>query len=139
MIDKPVEHREKIIFEGQSLTLIYVDQMQVGPGVVCDVYRFKERDDCDLGIIYVDPKCTTPAQLIKKGDRTIEGHLLGDCVLKVKTGEQTETHEFFGNQMGTVDIPKESIMQWQNTGTERAVLFEICFPPYEDLEDGTRL
>lgn len=113
-----------ISFQDQEIS--YVETQQVTNGVTCDVYSFPEDSSKDLGIIYIKKNAQTPMQRIVKGDKTIEGLLVGAARLITSEGvydlNEASAHDSIALTIG-------STMQW--TATEDSVLYEVCYPPFE--------
>jgi hypothetical protein len=61
----PELDRKISIFRGDRVE--YVETSQVKEGVRCDVYKFTNTTEKDLGIITVDSAYTTPWQKVLKG------------------------------------------------------------------------
>jgi hypothetical protein len=118
-------------FSGQALPVEYVETQQVKEGVECDVYKFKADNTKDLAIVRVKKGCTTPIQLIMKGNKTTEGFSGGRGVLEVKTksGEVTK-YPFPETEQKEVELGIGDTMQWE--AKEDLMFYEICDPPYED-------
>lgn len=128
----------------QERPVAYVETIQVKDGVECDTYSFVGDDTQDLAIVRVTRGYKTPLQKILKGNKTIEGFLKGEGVLKVWHEDGIiDIYEF-----DTIKTKKEvevaigQIMQWTAPGDNDLTFYEICDPPYqdgrfEDLPEGT--
>ena len=125
---------ELFTHSGETLAVIFQESYTVVPGVVCDVYIHPETKKRDLGIITIEPRTQTPRQRVLGGDETIEGYVSGKGKLTITHRDGMESvfevspeHEGFSHP---VEIGE--IMQWQADENESLVVFEICFPPYQD-------
>ena len=127
--------RELLTFnlEGENVPVSFLETMQVSEGVECDVYQFDNRKDVDLGIIKIQPKSKTPRQKILKGDKTIEGYILGKGKLIVEEDDgQTYTYEVDNGKVFEVTLGIGDIMQWYSDDNNELIVYELCYPPYED-------
>lgn len=117
-------------FRGQKV--VFTETQQVKVGVECDIYSFVGDDTKDLGIIRLEKGATTPIQLIQKGEKTIEGFLYGNATLKTfdSSGRMFERRFWDGNYDGNVELGIGYTMKWR--AAEYSILYEICYPPYED-------
>ncbi len=128
-------HVTSFYFEGEELPVSFVETVQVTNAVECDVYTFDGESTKDLGIIIIEPGCKTPLQRVLKGDRTIEGYLAGKGKLTV-TQPDGKQRVYVVNEglrepmMVTVAI--DELMQWKADEGSNLVVYEICYPPYED-------
>ena len=117
--------REKLTsFKGEAVT--FVKSSQVKEGVVCDVYKYNNTDERDLGIVYVDAGFTTPLQQVVQGDKTVEGYLQGNGTLTVSE----KKYVFPNNETQEILVDVGETMQWR-AGTD-LIFYEICEPPYQD-------
>lgn len=109
----------------------FIETQTVKDGVECDVYSFVDDGRKDLGIIRMKKGLQTPKQLILKGDKTIEGFLVGKADLTFSTASQGETIYSYSDESYGVDtvLGVGDTMQWY--ASEDSVLYEICYPPYE--------
>lgn len=115
-------------FKGELVE--FIESTKVVAGVTCDVYRFVDDSQKDLGIIYINAGCSTPKQKVLKGDRTIEGYISGNGKLIV-TGQNGKQQIYQTDKDNlSVDVKIGEIMQWQ--ATTDLVAYEICYPPYQD-------
>lgn len=131
-------------FEGKEQIVSFVETMHVTDGVDCDVYAFHEDLTKDLGIIKISPGNKTPLQKVLKGERTIEGYLSGKGKLTItKTDGQIKIHPVSPElkELLAVTVGIGELMQWQADKDSHLVVYEICFPPYEDgrFENITRV
>ncbi len=112
----------------------FIETIKVKLGVVCHVYKFKNRSNCDLGIIEISKGENTPKQKILKGDRTIEGYISGSGELVVQNQNKTPESYKVGNknQEFQIDLVVDDIMQWTANVNEELTCFEVCFPAYEE-------
>lgn len=122
-------------FGGKEQAVSYVETMRVADGVDCEVYTFDGDLSKDLGIIKINPGCKTPLQKVLKGNRTTEGYVSGKGKLYIaKLDGKREIYivgEGFQNPFSvTVEIGE--LMQWEADEDSDLVVYEICFPPYED-------
>ena len=130
-----MEKLKSFTFKDETLSAKYLESMEVTDGVVCDVYIHPETEERDLGIVTIQPGRKTPLQKVLSGEETIEGLVSGKGTLTIthKDGSQTvhsvdETEDIKFAQ--TVEVGE--IMQWQADPNSELVIFEICYPPYED-------
>lgn len=123
---------ESFTYKNETLTVKFVESSEVFPGVVCDVYFHPETKERDLGVIYIEAGKKTKPQRVLSGDQTIEGYISGTgrlCIQK-PSGEKL-IFEVNQNSEGFAQVVEvEDIMQWQ--ADDNLVIFEICFPPYQD-------
>ena len=90
-------------------------------------------NNSDLGIIRILPGCKTPLQKILKGDKTIEGHVSGNGILKVISNDEKKViYEFLHSAISEVEIKIDEIMQWHAHKDSPLMVYELCYPPYED-------
>jgi len=130
----PQNHISSFSFEGKDTSVSFVESMQVTKGVVCDVYTFDGDSEKDLGIIHIEPGCSTPLQKVLNGDRTIEGHIsgIGELLITTEKGEvraykvDTDTKDF------RVEVKIGEKMQWRAAENSNLEVYEVCFPPYQD-------
>lgn len=119
-------------WNGQKLSVSFVETTPVKDGVECDIYTFQNDSTRDLGIIRVAKGASTPLQRALKGDRTIEGYMSGHgtFMLGLEDGV-TERYEF-PNEQGLTEITVGigQTMQW--IAEDDLVAYEVCEPPYED-------
>jgi len=122
-------------FEGNALSLTYVETQDVTKGVVCDVYTFENGSDKDLAIIRIQAGCRTPLQRILQGEKTIEGYISGKGKL-VLTRKNGKTEAYIVNDsLGkpfTATVTIGDVMQWHADKDSDLVVYEVCFPPYKD-------
>lgn len=116
-------------FKGEALQ--YVDTNVVKDGVVCDVYKYVNDDSRDIAFISVEDSVKTPLQKVMNGERTIEGFVSGEGILKVarKSGKNEE-YKFPSFNDTPVDVHKGDVMQWESL--KKLVFFEECVPPYKE-------
>lgn len=122
-------------FEGKEQQVSFVETMHVNDGVDCDVYTFLGDSTKDLGIIRISPGSKTPLQKVLKGDRTIEGYISGKGKLTItKPDGKQEVYVADGESKEpiVVSIGIGELMQWEADKYSDLVVYEICFPPYED-------
>lgn len=124
-------------FEEQQYSITSVGEpVEVAEGVTCYSYKIGEREDCDLGVVFMEAGASTPLQLVKSGDRTIERHFWGKGKLIINEGKEVECiYEVEGKApCGVeVEITVGKTMQWIADPDGPGLVFcEICFPPYEE-------
>lgn len=122
-------------FEGKEQSVSFVETMQVASGVECDIYTFDDDLTKDLGIIRIKQGSKTPLQKVLKGDRTIEGYISGKGKLTVTKADGSQRVYDVNEQLKepvdvTVSIGEQ--MQWVAEASSDLMVYEICFPPYED-------
>lgn len=112
----------------------FIETMKVKLGVVCHVYKFKNRSDCDLGIIEISKGENTPKQKILKGEKTIEGYISGSGKFTIQNQDKiSKIYEIKnGNQEFQIDLVVGDVMQWTANVNEELTCFEVCFPAYEE-------
>lgn len=130
-----MEKLSKFTYKDETLTAEYLETMDVVDGVVCDVYVHPETEERDLGIVTIQPGYKTPLQRVLTGEETIEGLVSGKGTLTIthKDGSQTVHHVDEADEIAfaqTVGVGE--LMQWQADPDSELVIFEICYPPYED-------
>ena len=122
-------------FERKPQHIKFVEKVAVTEGVVCDVYFFVGDETKDLGIITIQPGCSTPRQLVLGGSRTIEGYISGrgELIIDSSNGEK-EFYPVDDSYPGRfqVDVNVGDVMQWLAEKDSSLVVYEICFPPYKD-------
>lgn len=113
-------------------TVEFIGAQSVKDGVECDVYSFLDDDTKDLGIIRIKQGSETPKQQILKGDKTIEGFLYGKSDLIFSSATQDATIHTFSDENYGIDVTLNigDTMQWR--ADKDSVIYEICYPPYED-------
>lgn len=122
-------------FEGNSQPVTFIKTEQVSEGVKCDVYAFSGDPSKDLGVITIEAGHMTPLQRVLLGTRTVEGHLFGEGQLIItRTGENQKVYLFDNQTEGKlpIDVSIGDLMQWQAKGSTRLVVYEVCFPPYQN-------
>lgn len=122
-------------FEGKELSVSFVETMHVTGGVDCDVYTFLGDQSKDLGIIRISPGSKTPLQKVLKGERTVEGYISGKGKLTItKSDGKQEVHaaNSESEEPIIVTVGTGELMQWEADKSSNLVVYEICFPPYED-------
>lgn len=119
-----------VTFRGESVE--FLETQIVKDGVTCDVYSFIGDNTKDLAIIRIKQGMQTPKQLILKGDKTIEGFLVGKADLTFSRTAQNETIYGYSDDSYGVDtaLGIGDTMQWY--ASEDSVIYEICYPPYQD-------
>ncbi len=128
--DKPF--LTSFVFEGKSEPVVFMNSLDVIKGVVCDVYSFEDDKTKDLGIIKIEPGCSTPLQKVLQGEKTIEGYISGKGKLIVTRKDGTkESHNADGKPL-VVLMEIGDMMQWQATEDSELIAYEVCFPPYEE-------
>ncbi len=125
---------KSFIFEDNSLPVTYISTLDVAPGVKCDTYVFDNDNTKDLAIIKIDSGCKTPLQKVLEGDKTIEGYISGYGQLIIhRSDNQLEIYEFPGTPTPfSVNIRIGDTMQWQADQKSNLIVYEVCFPPYQD-------
>lgn len=110
----------------------FVETQAVKDGVTCDVYSFTADNTKDLGIVRIKRGSQTPKQLILKGDRTVEGFLVGEADLNFSLATQhNAVYTYSDGNYGVETVLRAGdTMQWH--ASEDSVLYEVCHPPYQD-------
>jgi len=122
-------------FEGKEQPVNFVETMKVAEGVECDLYTFDGNTSKDLGIIRIKPGSRTPLQKVVKGDRTIEGYISGKGKLTIIGSDGIQHIYEVGDEMKeptVVAIAIGELMQWEADPNSNLIVYEVCFPPYED-------
>jgi hypothetical protein len=141
-IDIPTMRRiESFTYRDETLATEFIESSEVFPGVTCDAYLHPETKERDLAIIYIEAGKKTKPQRVLRGEETIEGYIAGKgklIILKL-TGELLQFYVNPETEGFAHTIEVGDIMQWQ--AEEDLVVFEICYPPYQDgryenLEDS---
>lgn len=122
-------------FKGELLPVLFVSTLVVTEGVLCDVYQFIGDSSKDLGIIRIKPNCKTPLQKVLKGNKTIEGYISGKGKLTI--GKLNGIKEIYrvgvkSEKSVVVSVKIGQTMQWEADAETGLVVYEICYPPYED-------
>jgi quercetin dioxygenase-like cupin family protein len=129
MIDKIREFK----FGQENWRVENNESYEVVPGVWCDNYEIVDDGERDLAVVSMEPDTSTPRQLVKTGEETVEVFTGGSGKLVVEdVNGETHEHEFeagFEGEYVTVAIGEK--MQWI-AGEEGLQFTEICVPPYED-------
>ena len=123
---------ESFTYNQETLLTEFIESSEVFPGVVCDVYFHPETQKRDLGVIYIEAGKKTKPQKVLNGEETIEGHISGTGRLLIlkPSGEQFVFEVGPENEGFSHTIEVGDIMQWQ--AEKDLVVFEICYPPYQD-------
>jgi len=122
-------------FDNKVQPVSFVETTKVTTGVECDVYKFDGDNSKDLGIIRIEPGFKTPLQRVLKGDKTIEGYTSGKGKLVITKPDNAQKEYPVNNDTQkpfTVTVAIGEKMQWQADKDSPLVIYEICFPPYED-------
>lgn len=117
------------LFDGEQLTVNFVETLQVKEGVSCDVYTFADDDTKDLAIVTVTKGASTPLQLVLRGEQTIEGHVSGSGTLRIWS---KDGHVVAHKSPRSQEVKVGEKMQWTADGDSDLVFFEVCAPPYKD-------
>lgn len=129
------ERLKQFKVEGQELSIIFIEMIDVKEGVKCEVYQFSDDDLKDLGVIYIEPGFKTPLQKVLDGQKTIEGFYTGKGTLTI-TKKNGEKEVFNVDDESGKEFSKEveigEIMQWQAASDSNLVVYEVCYPPYQD-------
>lgn len=125
----------RFLWNNKFLSVSFVETLKVTTGVECDVYTFKGDKSKDLGIIRINAGHKIPLQRVLKGDKTIEGYISGKGKLVITELDNTQK-EYLVNDSTLKSFIKTiaigEIMQWQANKDSNLVVYEICYPPYED-------
>ena len=119
-------------FEGQGQQVVFINTIHVTSGVDCDVYSFVGDITKDLGIIKIQPGAKTPMQKVLAGDKTIEGYISGRGKLTVTKQDGTKIVYEANRKPFEIEVEIGQLMQWRSATDSNLVVYEICFPPYED-------
>lgn len=125
---------ESFTHDSTSLSTIFSETVEVTDGVECDIYIHPETNERDLAIITIEPNKATPLQKVLKGEETIEGYVSGKGKLKIIHLDGSESiFNVDENSHGfSHTIRVGETMQWQADQNSKLIVFEICYPPYED-------
>jgi hypothetical protein len=124
-------------FEGQKLKIFYIESVPVAgaDGVICNVFKFESDDSRDLAIIEIAPGGKTPLQKVLSGDKTIEGFISGKGTLLL-TGTDGVPRKFevdeHTDKPTLQEVKVGETMQWQADNDSNLLVYEICYPPYQD-------
>ncbi|MEO6728516.1 MAG: hypothetical protein ABIM99_01205 [Candidatus Dojkabacteria bacterium] len=133
-------------FNGDKYGIKKVKSYQVCPGVDCTEYKIKRDKTKDLAVVNIMPGCSTPLQLVKEGDLTVESSIVGNgCLYVRKANGGTNIYEFTGNQYVQTELGLKAqstsfsalveigdVIQWRANPNSTLVFMEICTPPYKD-------
>jgi hypothetical protein len=123
---------ESFQFQGETFSTKFIESSEVFSGVRCDVYVHPETKERDLGVIYIEAGKRTEAQKVLQGEQTIEGYIsgIGELIIIKPNGERLVF--VVGPETAGFSHPIEvgDIMQWR--AEEDLIVFEICFPPFQD-------
>ncbi len=123
---------ESFNVNGESLEVEFIERTQVKEGVTCDVYRFKDDDTRDLGIVEVLAGFKTPQQRVVQGESTIEGLVSGQGLLTItKPNGEVVVHDFSHLGVPAAAVNRGEVMQWHANGDVPLRFYEICTPPYQ--------
>ncbi len=129
------ERFEKFKIEGQELSIIFMEMIDVKEGVKCETYQFSDDDLKDLAVIYVESGNKTPLQRVLNGQKTVQGFCTGKGTFTL-TKENGEKEMFEVNDESGKEFYKEikvgEIMQWQAAPDSDLVVYEVYYPPYQD-------
>lgn len=127
-----MQRLEQFTYRNETVTTQLIDSQEVFPGVICDAYLHPETKERDLGVIYIEAGKKTKPQKVLSGIETIEGYMsgVGRLIILKPSGEKLtfEVNQESEGFSHTVEVG--DIMQWQ--ADEDLVVFEICYPPYQD-------
>ena len=117
-------------FRGEPIE--FVESSDVKEGVTCDIYKFKEDNTKDLGIVEVKKGYRTPLQLVVVGDCTFEVFIQGKGTLMVtnKDGSNRREYDYPDESNTEVKVKIGEKMQWE--ALEDLVFAEICYPSYKE-------
>ena len=122
-------------FEEGLESVNFIETISVVDDVTCDVYSVEDDTSKDLGIIKIKLGSKTRRQRVKKGERTIEGHVSGRGKLTItrKKSGKSEIHPVDDNIIRfSIDVGIGDVMQWLADENSNLVAFEVCIPPYEE-------
>lgn len=109
----------------------YVETIDVKAGVMCDIYKFTDDPSSDLAIVSVKSSQKTPTQRVLGGEKTVEGYIAGEGVLRVVREDGTrQEYAFPGAKENVVNVAVGDVMQWESV--KDLVFSEQCTPPYVD-------
>ncbi len=135
IVESPKSPLKQFRFLEKLWEVTYRESTQVTDGVRCDVYTFPEDPKKDLAILTISAGKKTPLQRIRNGDLTLEEYLSGEGSFFV-TNLAGKTYEHI---VGTVPTDRSSFavrigetMQWRAAHDSGLVVYEICWPPYQD-------
>lgn len=119
-------------FEEEPVT--YVETTDVKDGVTCDVYRFTDTDEKDLGVVHIVKGSASPRQRVLTGEKTIQMFREGAGTLEVtdRNGRTVRYHYPYGTAPKAVEVNVGEVMQWFANGETDLSFYEICYPPYEE-------
>ncbi|SRR5258708_4929901 len=124
--------RTEFEFEGQRLSVSFVEPVAEFPGVNSKVYSFIGDETKDLADIFIDAGAMTPRQRVVEGERTVEVYVSGIGRINVTrtTGEE-ESFEFGGYSTDRpfVTVLKGDIMQLQAAEDSIFIVSEVCCNP----------
>ena len=121
------------IYKSEKLSVTFLETMQVKKGVKCDVYEFTDDSEKDLGIIRISAWQKTPRQKVLKWDSTIEGFISGKWKLVIENSSKNKKeHLVWDWKEFSLKIQKWEIIQIIADKNSDLVMYEICYPPYED-------
>ena len=115
-------------FKNEDIT--FIESTEVKKGVVCEVYRFSNSNEKDLGKVFVNAGYSTPLQKVIAGKKTIERFESGKGTLTVTLSNGNYKKYNFPGNLEEVEVHIGDTMQWK--AEEDLVFFEICWPPYTD-------
>jgi hypothetical protein len=115
-------------YKGEPIEL--VESSEVKEGVVCEVYKFNETSEKDLGKVFVQAGHKTPLQKVLQGDKTIERFESGAGILSITSLRGKVKEYVFPGELEEVEVLVGEHMQWY--AEEDLIFYEICWPPYQD-------
>lgn len=125
---------KEFVYEGETLKIRYVDTTHPNEYSDCDVYIIVGQNDRDLGIIRIKKGGFTPLQKVIKGNKTVEGYISGSGKLIVNQIDGSQNVYVVNSESNDfhIEIKIGETMQWFANNNSELVVFEICYPPYED-------
>ncbi len=121
-------------YKNQKIPIKFIETSQVKKGVYCDVYKFTQKENSDLGIISIKKGASTPKQKILSGEKTIEGYISGHgfLIIKDSTGEENRYKVNSQTPNFKITVKIGETMQWHADKDSELSVYEICYPPYQE-------
>jgi len=125
---------ESFSHRNKTLQVVLQGSFEVFPGVICDVYIHPETKERDLGVITIKQGAKTFPQKVQRGIETIEGYMSGrgKLIIVKPSGDKLVFNVGPEDEGFSHTVEIGDTMQWQASKDEDLMVFEICYPPYDD-------
>ena len=103
---------------------------EVTDGVFCWAYKNPNDNEKDLGIVLVSAGYSTPRQLVKKGDETVEVFFAGKGKFYIERSNYILEFVCDENRIFEMEVLVGDIMHWEAPEDSDLIFYEICYPPF---------